>query len=173
MAFPLGNTLTTESSEKGTQALGTVHKKVEDKVALADKKYVLDVLNYDMADIFAHIGIDTAGGAFCFPERKDIDPTSKINILAQLATGFNLPVSDDYLYEEFGIEKPANYEQMKTAQEEERTRKENAAAQIRKQEDGEEDEDTEPTPKQKKSFRSWLAGFFAKAPSCGGADLDW
>ena len=28
----LGNTLTTESSEKGTQALGTVHKKVEDKV---------------------------------------------------------------------------------------------------------------------------------------------
>ena len=173
----LGNTLTTESAEKGTQALGTVHKKVEDKVALADKKYVLDVLNYDMADIFAHIGVNTAGGAFCFPERKDIDPTSKINILTQLETNFNLPVSDDYLYEEFGIEKPADYERMKKEQEEQRQRKESAAAQIRNREDGgnggEENDGPELAPRQKKSFRSWLAGFFAKAPSCGGADLDW
>ena len=173
----LGNTLTTESAEKGTQALGTVHKKVEDKVALADKKYVLDVLNYDMADIFAHISVNTAGGTFCFPERKDIDPTSKINILTQLETNFNLPVSDDYLYEEFGIEKPADYERMKKEQEEQRQRKESAAAQIRKQVDGdnggEGDDGPEPAPRQKRSFRSWLAGFFAKAPSRGGADLDW
>ena len=173
----LGNTLTTESAEKGTQALGTVHKKVEDKVALADKKYVLDVLNYDMADIFAHIGVNTAGGAFCFPERKDIDPTSKINILTQLETNFNLPVSDDYLYEEFGIEKPADYERMKKEQEEQRQRKESAAAQIRNREDGdnggEGNDGLEPAPRQKRSFRSWLAGFFAKAPSRGGADLDW
>ena len=28
----LGNTLTTEASDKGTQALGTVHKDVEEKV---------------------------------------------------------------------------------------------------------------------------------------------
>ena len=176
----LGNTLTTESSENGTQALGTVHKKVEDKVAQADKRYVLDVLNYDMADIFARIGINTAGGEFCFPEKKDIDPTSKTNILTQLKTSFNLPVSDDYLYEEFGIEKPANYEQMKKEQEDERTRKEVAAAQIRKQKEDEKntDEDgsgkeTEPTPAQKKSFRNWLASFFGKAPSDGGAALDW
>ena len=173
----LGNTLTTESSEKGTQALGTVHKKVEDKVALADKRYVLDVLNYDMADIFAHLGINTAGGEFCFPERKDIDPTAKVNILTQLGTGFNLPVSDDYLYEEFGIEKPANYEQLKKEKEKERERIEAAASQVRNQDEGEEDEDDrkepEPTPAQKKSFRGWLARFFGQAPSGGGADLDW
>ena len=174
----LGNTLTTESTEKGTQALGTVHKKVEDKVALADKKYVLDVLNYDMADIFAHLGINTDGGVFCFPERKDIDPTSKINILTQLSTGFNLPVSDDYLYEEFGIEKPANYEQMKKEQEEERKMKEAATSQLHKQEEDEETgennrKEPEPTPAQKKSFRNWLAHFFGQAPSDGGAALDW
>ena len=97
-----------------------------------------------------------------------------------MKTSFNLPVSDDYLYEEFGIEKPANYEQMKKEQEDERTRKEAAAAQIRKQEEDNKktDEDgsgkeTEPTPAQKKSFRNWLAGFFGKAPSDGGAALDW
>ena len=94
-------------------------------------------------------------------------------------TSFNLPVSDDYLYEEFGIEKPANYEQLKQQQEEERIRKETAAAQIRGQENDEkekekeEDGKTEPTPAQKKSFRNWLARFFGKAPSGGGAVLDW
>ena len=150
---------------------------MEDKVALADKKYVLDVLNYDMADIFAHIGINTAGGMFCFPERKDIDPTSKISILTQLGSSFNLLVSDDYLYEDVGIEKPANYEQMKKEREEERKRKEAAASQIRKQDEGEEGKDDrkepEPTPAQKKSFRNWLTRFFGKAPSGGGAALDW
>ncbi len=67
----LGNTLTTESSEKGTQALGTVHKKVEDKVLEADRKYVLNVLNYDMTDILLRMGINTEGGTFCFPEPKE------------------------------------------------------------------------------------------------------
>lgn len=175
----LGNTLTTESSKNGTQALGTVHKKVEDKVALADKKYVLDVLNYDMTDIFSHLGIHTEGGVFCFPEKKDIDPTSKTNILTQLKTNFNLPVSDDYLYEEFGIEKPVDYERMKKEQEDERKREKAASAQVLrldgdKRTDGDgSGKEPDPTPVQKKSFRSWLAGFFGKAPSDGGAALDW
>ncbi|MCS2621092.1 DUF935 domain-containing protein [Bacteroides thetaiotaomicron] len=34
----LGNTLTTEASDKGTQALGTVHKDVEEKVTLSDRQ---------------------------------------------------------------------------------------------------------------------------------------
>lgn len=175
----LGNTLTTESSETGTQALGTVHKKVEDKVTQADRLYLLDVLNYDMGDIFLRMGINTTGGEFCFPEQKDIDPTSKINILTQLRTGFNLPVSDDYLYEEFGIEKPTDYKQLKAIQEEELRAKEEAEALAASQIEQKEEDDgakknlLEPTPGQKKSFRNWLSGFFAKAPSEGGADLDW
>ena len=116
----LGNTLTTEAAEKGTQALGTVHKKVEDKVALADRKYVLDVLNYDMADIFARLGINTAAGEFVFPEKKDIDPATKISVLTQLRNSFSLPVSDDYLYAEFGIEKPADYKKVKRQQQQEK-----------------------------------------------------
>lgn len=170
----LGNTLTTESSETGTQALGTVHKKVEDKVTQADRLYVLDVLNYDMTDIFTRMGINTDGGEFCFPEQKDIDPTSKVNIITQLRTSFSLPIADDYLYEEFGIEKPAGYEQMKREQEEKRVREEQearAAQQISREE--EEQTEKEPTPAQKKSFRNWLSRFFGKAPSDGGAALEW
>lgn len=112
----LGNTLTTEASAKGTQALGTVHKKVEEAVAKADREFVLKVLNYDMADIFAHMGINTAGGKFCFPEKKDTDQNTKMNILTQLRNTFLLPVDDDYLYEEFSVEKPRDYDKQKQLQ---------------------------------------------------------
>ena len=115
----LGNTLTTEAQDTGTQALGTVHKKEEDRILQADQKFVLNVLNYDMADIFAAMGINTKGGEFTFPEPKYIDLTAKSNILVQLQTNFRLPISDDYLYETFGIEKPQNYNEMKKQIEEE------------------------------------------------------
>jgi hypothetical protein len=82
-------------------------------LAKADRQYVLDTLNYDMADIFASMGINTEGGEFCFPEPKDIDLAAKASILTQLRTTFNLPISDDYLYEEFGVEKPKDYNELK------------------------------------------------------------
>ena len=180
----LGNTLTTEAARNGTQALGTVHRRVEDKVAAADRRYVLHVLNYDMADIFARLGIPTAGGEFCFPEKKDIDPTAKADILAKLKTGFNLPVSDDFLYAEFGIEKPADYGKRKKEQEEGRKRKEAAAPPENPEtgkpgEDGEEGETGEektrkpPKARRKRGLFQRLARFFGQAPSGGGAALDW
>lgn len=169
----LGNTLTTESSENGTQALGTVHKKVEDKVAQADKNYVLNVLNYDMSDIFAHMGINTAGGVFCFPEKKETDSTTKLNIITTLKKNFNLPVSDEYLYEEFGVEKPDNYEQIKKEQDEQNQHN-NVPVQISDTvKEEKEEKNPESTSAQKKSFRNWIASFFGKAPSDGGAALDW
>lgn len=187
----LGNTLTTESSDTGTQALGTVHKKGEDKITQSDRLYVLDVLNYEAAEILARMGIDTAGGEFCFPEKKDLDPTSKINILTQLRTGFNLPVDDDYLYEEFGISKPADYEQIKRDEEERHAREaeeaKRAAEQIPQKDGGTDDDPAdpeeeqpgdgkdlpEPDEKQKKTFKNWLKSFFAKAPWNTGAALEW
>ncbi len=178
----LGNTLTTESSENGTQALGTVHKKVEDKVAQADRRYILDVLNYDMSDIFLRMGINTAGGVFCFPEQKDVDPSTKMNILTQLRSNFQLPVSDDYLYEEFGIEKPADYDKLKAEQQQKKETLASIAKQQFPTDDDDNDDDndegkgnnvSEPSPKQKKSFKNWLRSFFAKAPQPGGADLEW
>lgn len=178
----LGNTLTTESSDTGTQALGTVHKKGEDKITQADRLYVLDVLNYDMADIFAKMGIDTSGGEFCYSEKKDLDPTSKINILTQLRTGFNLPVDHDYLYEEFGIAKPVNYEQFRRDQEHDAVRKASEASgaeQIPQETDGDgsggDEQDvenvagankaeTKPDIKPKKPLKNKLKDFFFRAP---------
>lgn len=182
----LGNTLTTESSENGTQALGTVHKKVEDKVTESDRQDILDVLNYNMTDIFAAMGINTDGGEFCYPEKKDIEPSQKMTILTQLKTNFNLPVSDDYLYEEFGVEKPVNYDELKKQQKEKATEIEVAKAKA-----AEKPEEYEPDPEDKtkgkesskdvqkekvnavKNAYNWLKRFFGKAPGKDGAALEW
>ena len=184
----LGNTLTTESSENGTQALGTVHKKVEDKVTETDRQDILDVLNYNMTDIFMAMGINTDGGEFCYPEKKDIEPSQKITILTQLKTNFNLPVGDDYLYEEFGIEKPADYDKLKKQHEEKLAQIEAAKAKIA---DGEDEDKRIPEPEDKtngkeigkdirkekvnavKNAYNWLKRFFGKAPEKDGAALEW
>lgn len=163
----LGNTLTTESSEKGTQALGTVHKKVEESVAKADREYVLNVLNYDMTDIFSHMGINTAGGKFCFPEKKDVDPDTEMSVLTQLHTTFSLPIDDDYLYEKFGVEKPKDYDQQK----QQKAREEK----LKQQTEVEESDDIIQTPtikSQPSKFKNRLCSFFVKAPK-DGARLDW
>ena len=180
----LGNTLTTEASDTGTQALGTVHKKVEDKVEQADRLYVLDVLNYDMTDIFAGLGINTAGGEFYFPERKDLDPTSKVNILVQLNQAFGLPVADADLLGAFGITKPVNYNQIKAeaAKEAEAARAARMlgiAAQIQAgdddddPDDGGDDEphdDGAPKKQPKKTLKNALRSFFGLAPDAGADD---
>ncbi len=111
----LGNTLTTEAGDKGTQALGTVHLGVEEKIERTDKQFVLNVLNYDLTDIFVGLGLNTQDGEFAFvvPQNKDL--SARIMIDTQLK-GMGLPISDDYLYETYGIEKPKNYEELKQAQ---------------------------------------------------------
>jgi phage gp29-like protein len=169
----LGNTLTTEASDKGTQALGTVHKKVEDRVTQADRRFVLDVLNYNMTDIFLSMGIDTKGGEFYFPEPKDIDLTAKASILTQLRTTFNLPISDDYLYEEFGVEKPKDYKQLK---EQAQTTPKPSVLPTASKEDLEDEPEPgkgkkEPT-KGKKNFANRLKDFFVQARRDRAA-LDW
>jgi len=157
----LGNTLTTEASNKGTQALGTVHRKVEDQVAQADRRYVLDVLNYDMTDILLSMGINTAGGEFSFVEPKDIDMTAKAAILTQLRNTFDLPISDDYLYEEFGIEKPEDYNKLK-----EQAPKQNEPPVLPIGNPVQ-----EPTPAEKNKFLNLFSGFFGDARR--DRALDW
>jgi len=174
----LGNTLTTEASTNGTQALGTVHKKVEEAVAKADREFVLNVLNYDMTDIFAHMGVDTAGGKFCFPEKKDVDPNTTMSVLTQLHTTFSLPIDDDYLYEKFGVEKPKNYEQQKKLQLqlEEKKSREEALQQQNKEEknpDGSsQSSNSQASQPPTSKFKNRLRSFFVKAPK-DGAHLDW
>lgn len=156
----LGNTLTTEAGEKGTQALGTVHNKVEERIALGDRKSILNVLNYDMTDIFVRLGINTQGGEFCFAEPKMIDPTVKMSLFTQ-AKALGLQVSKKQMYDELGLECPIGDDILEAATPEP---KPVAKEEKEKEEEEEKEEAPEPTPKQKRGFKNWLSGFFAHAP---------
>ena len=187
----LGNTLTTEAGASGSHALGTVHAKEENKKTKSDRKYILQYLNYYMTDTFLSLGLDTRGGRFAFRDPKDIDLTAKMNIIVQ-ARSLNVPVADDYIYEEFGIEKPENYEELKQKEQENAARHDVlASASQQKQEDDSGDDggdngdnfntkpidnqtkgNTNPSAVTDKSFFARLRSFFARAPR-DGADLEW
>ena len=159
----LGNTLTTDAKSTGTQALGTIHKEEEDEMNADDREFILDVLNYQMRDIFAELGFNTDGGEFVYAKKDKVDVAQQIDIVQKCAN-MGLPIDDDYLYETFGIAKPENYSELKTKKEEER-----AALRERMQQ-----EPTEPTPPTKPiPPTNALSRFFGVAPKPVGADNDF
>lgn len=108
----LGNTLTTQTDDTGTQALGTIHKNAEEAINHMDRLYVLNVLNYDMADIFTALGVNVKNGRFEYEQPKNINLEARINIDRTLQA-MGLPISDDYLCETYGVERPADYDRLK------------------------------------------------------------
>lgn len=171
-----GNTLTTEAGDTGTQALGTVQQEGEVDITFFIKRRVLDILNYEVTDIFASMGINTTGGKFAFVPPKKKDLTAQINIDCRLHNEMGLPFDDDYLYETYGVRKPKNYEALKAE----------ASYDIDDNEDEDEtpdkEEDEEPSPdekerktedKKKRSIKERVRDFFFRAPDPSGADLDW
>ena len=167
----LGNTLTTEATDKGTQALGTVHNKVEERITKSDRNFILNVLNYDMTDIFLNLGINTEGGEFCYAEPKMTDPATKMNLFTQ-ASSLGLEISKNQMYDELGLERPQN--------EEDTVKRRTPDFLLPQKEQEEEKEDKVSSRKpdkpdsqttRKHSFKNWLNSFFAKAPDGNGAPL--
>jgi phage gp29-like protein len=159
----LGNTLTTEASDTGTHALGTIQKKSESLINLADRKHILNILNYDMTDIFTALGFDVSGGSFEFVEPEEVDPIDKITIIEKLYN-LGLPISRNYLHEQFGIEKPDSGDELIKKQEE--------PVPPAQEPKPKEEAEPEPTPKEKKKFSNLLSDFFADALGKGAA-LKW
>jgi phage gp29-like protein len=181
----LGNTLTTEASETGTQALGTVHSSVEKNLAKRDRKFILNLLNYEMTDIFAQLGVDTRGGKFVFADAVDDDHTAKrADILIKAKAQLGLPISDDYIYEELNIDRPDNYDELKRDMQEQAAAQ--AAAQMlafgrqqqpqrkpdEQQTDGQEEPDRrKPDERTGEGPTNRAHGFFVHAPHAGA--LEW
>ena len=161
----LGNTLTTKSDTNGTQALGTVQAKEQMKITEDDVQFVLDLLNYDMTEIFAALGVDTTGGEFVRVEEKYTDKQVQINVVSKLKE-LGLPMSDDYLYRTFDVEKPDDYDALKRDIDATRL-----AAEERSRQLADRLNETEPTNEQKARFFDRFRSFFGLAPQ-GGAPGD-
>ena len=187
-----GNTLTTEAGDKGTQALGTVQKEGEEDINFFVKQAILNILNYEMTETFARLGINTEGGEFFFVPPKSKNSQEKVNVLKTLRNDLLLPIDDDYLYEEFGIPKPKDYETMK-----EELKKAHQAPSLLSPDDddddpqdpgkaGGDDDDPDGTGKKqdpakpgkgkdgkKDNAFNRMVRFFVRALQGSGADLDW
>jgi hypothetical protein len=108
-------------------------------------------------------------------EPKNIDLTAKANILTQLRTTFDLPISDDYLYEEFGVEKPKDYQKLKEPAQPAQEPPAPPVPPTPAKEEPEDDPDgrKKVTSQQgKKTFSDRVKRFFGQAPR-DGAVLDW
>ena len=158
----LGNTLTTKSDTNGTQALGTVQAKEQLKITDDDVQFILDLLNYDMADIFASLGVNTEGGEFVRVEQKYQDKQVQINVVSKLKE-MGLPMSDDYLYKTFDVEKPEDYDALKAQQEAEAQAKGERARQLADR------LNQPPTNEEKEKFFDRFRRFFGLAPQDGAS----
>lgn len=161
----LGNTLTTDAKETGTQALGEVHKKEEDDMNVDDRDFLLDILNYNIRPIFANLGYNVEGGEFVYAKKDKIIPSQQIDIVQKLQ-GMGLPMDDDWLYETFGVEKPKDYDKQKA---DALAQKEAIRRSLNDKEDKPEKENLNGD---KKAFKNSLRSFFGIAPVTG-ADTDF
>ncbi len=174
-----GNTLTTEAGDKGTQALGTVQKEGEIDITFFIKRRILNILNYEVADVFASMGVNTAGGKFAFVPPKKKDLSAQINIDCRLKNEMGLIFDDDYLYETYGVRKPDNYAELKAQKEQAAARLSEPAdddvADERADDAGMNDtEDADEKEERKaRGILNRLRDFFGHAPVDTGADLDW
>ena len=149
----LGNTLTTDARENGTQSLGTVHKQEEDEMNADDCGFLLDILNYNMRPVFQNLGFNVDGGEFVYASHDKINPSQQIDIVQKLSS-MGLPIDDDYLYETFSVRKPDNYEELKLMKEAERQAMRDALAA-----DKGDNKNTSQTP-----VNNRLRSFFGLAP---------
>lgn len=166
----LGNTLTTDAKDTGTQALGTVHKEEEDDMNSCDRDNILDILNYYMRPIFENLGFNVAGGEFVYAKKEEVDTDKQIVIVEKL-NQMGLPIDDDYLYNTFGIEKPENYDQLKA---EKQAAKEALQQSLQNTTVPEGDPSGKENPNNAQpSFKQHLRSFFGLAPLSPGADNDF
>jgi phage gp29-like protein len=163
----LGNTLSTEVSDKGTQALGTVQHEDQKDVTDRARRRLLHILNYELTDIFQTLGFNTKGGKFLFVPKPTKNLATDIQVDQQLVS-IGVPLGDDYFYEYYGRPKPTNYDELKE-------QKAAPAPTPPGGDPGDDDEpvDGKPAPEEpkNKSFKNRLSRFFGEAPGKGA--LEW
>lgn len=115
----LGQTETTESSASSGQAQATVHAGTENDINKSDIKFVRRLLNKRFLKMLETQGLLEPGGKFLVKDQdQEADPAIIATRLANdilLKNSVGLPMSDDYFYETYGIEKPDDYEEQKAA----------------------------------------------------------
>jgi hypothetical protein len=172
----LGNTLSTEVSDKGTQGLGIVQHEDQETIINRARRRILHILNYELTDILQNFGYNTRGGKFLFV------PTPAKNLVTDIQVDQGLvkigvPLDDDYFYEYYGRPKPKNYDELKAQRATPPPAPTPPAGDPgndddpNPKDDPEGDDGAAPKGTKGKTFKNRLSGFFAGAPGKGA--LEW
>ena len=152
-----------------------MHAKEEEAIARLDRQFILNLLNYEMTDIFASLGIDTRGGEFVYVYPSTTTPEEKVHNLRTCILDFGLPVDPDYVYKPLGVEKPADFKDEDWQFQ--RTLVQQHTADPDDDPDGDAEESS-PSSKDnaqrppRRQPQNRLRGFFAQAPRRNGA-FEW
>lgn len=156
----LGNTETTTSSKSSGYAQAMIQDKQQLEITKTDLSFVQNILNGEyFLNILRMYGYPVEGGSFEFEMELDLDNLKK-RLEIDREVSAKVPVDDDYWYNTYGIPKPDNYEELKTAQEEQRQAIVQKARQADKQEEEQEEKKTVTITKREKNLFDRLESFF-------------
>lgn len=100
----LGQLLTTKSGDKGARALGEVHLEEEKRINRADKRFVLNALNYSFRKLLAIHGYNIGNGKFSFGEENTMPINEQLAMDEKLDKIVEIP--PEYFYEKYNIPLP-------------------------------------------------------------------
>lgn len=155
----LGTTETTSASSGSGYAQAKEHGRQQLEITKDDIKYLQNLLNEDrFLEILRQYGYPVEGGSFRFTREINLEELrQRLEIDMQVSR--KVPVSDDYWYETYGIPRPDNHEAVKKGEQ----RQEDPV----RQGNGKGRQENERRKLQ--ALFSALSGFFASAPTGGGA----
>ncbi|MBA3899523.1 MAG: DUF935 family protein, partial [Bacteroidetes bacterium] len=111
----LGQTETTESSESSGYAQASIHAGTENDINRNDRNFIRRNLNRRVCKILEVNGVDIKGGYFAIKNDNEeyVSKKERLEMDIRMKNEAKLPISDDYFYETYGIEKPEDYEKQK------------------------------------------------------------
>jgi len=172
----LGTTETTDSSRSSGYAQAEIHNQQDEKKNETDLAYVRRNLNSRFIKVLKAAGFDTRGGTFVLKQEKKTDKQA-FEIHKSMRKELNVPIDDDFFYENYGVRKPDNYDALKeelqnslynTENKESNVNEENETARTpstSKQRKDKNRDDVEEENKQKLSFFRRLIRLFHNAPT--------
>jgi SPP1 gp7 family putative phage head morphogenesis protein len=110
----LGNTLTTSTEGKGSNALGKVHLQVENELAMEDRLFFELFANHVLKPVLIQHGypLTDIDGAFVLTE--EISMEKKLEMWLKMVD-HHLPIAQEDFYEEFGVPLPEGRELVQPA----------------------------------------------------------
>lgn len=129
----LGTTETTTSSATSGYAQSKTHQEQDENKNETDLNFVRRNLNSRFIKVLKAAGFDTRGGTFVLKKVRKPNKEA-FEIHKSMKNDLSIPMDDDFYYEEYGVPKPKNYDELKK-QALERLNQQNAPLQDNKKAD--------------------------------------